>query len=81
MKEGYDVYEYGNAHIMNEFKDNVFTSKNPGFVDIKHKNFQLKDDSPAFKVGFKRIPIDKIGLYKDGFRKTLPVSREAGLQR
>lgn len=81
MKEGYDVYEYGNLKIMKEFSGNVFINYNPGFVDIKHRNFQLKDDSPAFKVGFKRIPMEKIGLYKDEFRKTLPVLREAGLHR
>jgi parallel beta-helix repeat protein len=47
----------------------------PGFVDQKKKNFQLKKDSPAFRLGFKRIPMEKIGLYKDEYRKTLPSTR------
>jgi parallel beta-helix repeat protein len=44
----------------------------PGFVDQKKKNFQLRKDSPAYKLGFQRIPMEKIGLYKDKYRKTLP---------
>jgi len=37
----------------------------PLFVDRANENFQLKNDSPAYKLGFKRIPIEKIGLYND----------------
>ncbi|HXE51632.1 MAG TPA: right-handed parallel beta-helix repeat-containing protein [Tepidisphaeraceae bacterium] len=33
----------------------------PHFVDPSSGNYQLRDDSPAFKLGFKRIPIDQIG--------------------
>jgi len=73
MKQGYDLYKYGDPKIMKEFKDNMIISHDPGFVDIPQKNFQLKDDSPAFKMGFKRIPMEKIGLYKDEFRKTMPI--------
>ena len=51
-----------------EIKDNL-TEGDPGFVDPAGKNFQLKDDSPAYKFGFKRIPMEKIGLYKDKYRK------------
>lgn len=40
----------------------------PGFVDLAHKNFQLREDSPAYKLGFKRIPMEKIGLYSDQYR-------------
>ena len=73
LTEGYDLYKFGDPKIMKEFAGNIFFKGNPGFVNIKNKNFQLKDDSPAFKTGFTRIPIEKIGLYKDEFRKRLPV--------
>jgi hypothetical protein len=53
-------------------KDNLF-EKNPGFVDAEHLNFQLKDDSPAFKMGFQRIPLEKIGLYESPNRASWPV--------
>lgn len=37
-------------------------SADPRFVDIARMNFQLRDDSPAFAMGFKRIPFERIGL-------------------
>ena len=52
--------------------DNMIIDVDPGFVDLENKNFHLKDDSRAYKLGFKRIPIDKIGLYVDEYRKSLP---------
>ena len=54
----------------------------PGFVDFKNGNFMLRPDSEVFKKlpEFKPIPFDKMGLYRDEFRKTkgsLPVFRIA----
>jgi hypothetical protein len=46
-----------------DFRDNVL-NQDPRFVDRKHGNFQLRDDSPAWNLGFKRIPLEKIGLRK-----------------
>ena len=46
----------------------------PKFVDEKALDFRLKDDSPALKVGFKPIPIEKIGLYADACRASWPVA-------
>ncbi len=57
-----------------EIRDN-FTEGKPGFISPEKLNFQLKDDSPAYKLGFKRIPMEKIGLYKDEYRTSLPASR------
>lgn len=45
-------------------EDNLIT-KEPGFIDPANQNFKLKDDSPAYKLGFKRIPIERIGLMGD----------------
>jgi hypothetical protein len=45
-------------------KDN-FTEGDPGFVDAAKLNFRLKEDSPAFKLGFKPIPMDEIGPRKE----------------
>jgi hypothetical protein len=41
--------------------DANLVSEDPRFVDPAHLNFQLRADSPAFKLGFERIPIEKIG--------------------
>ncbi len=53
--------------------DNPITG-DPHFVDAAHGNFQLRDDAPAFKLGFQRIPVDKIGLYRDDDRASWPVT-------
>jgi hypothetical protein len=74
MKEGYVTYNFGDNEIMDEFKDNTFMETNPGFVDLTHENFQLREDSPAYKLGFKRIPAEEIGLYVDEHRSAAPKS-------
>ncbi|MCD6350943.1 MAG: right-handed parallel beta-helix repeat-containing protein [Armatimonadetes bacterium] len=63
---------YGQARPYVKFVDNL-VDVDPHFVDARAGNFQLRDDSPAFKLGFKRIPIEKIGLYEDSRRPTWPV--------
>lgn len=40
------------------------TDRDPLFVDAAHGNYQLRPDSPAFALGFQRIPFEKIGLEK-----------------
>ena len=45
----------------------------PRFVDATAQNFQLRHDSPAWKIGFQRIPIEKIGLYPSEDRASWPV--------
>jgi len=34
----------------------------PLFVDWQHNDWRLKPQSPAFKLGFKAIPVEKIGI-------------------
>jgi hypothetical protein len=68
------TYKYGDKGIMDILSGsgNILMDKDPGFVDIANQNFQLKEDSPAWKLGFKPIPFEKIGLYIDGYRTSLP---------
>jgi hypothetical protein len=40
-------------------------------------DFVINDDSPAWKLGFQRIPLDKIGLYHDELRASLPGANAA----
>ena len=49
-----------------------FTEGDPHFVAPEKLDFRLMDDSPALKLGFKQIPLEKVGLYRDEFRSTLP---------
>ena len=61
---------------MLDIRDNLVDSQpgfsDPQFIDAAKKDFRLKPSSPAFKLGFKQIPIDRIGLYVDDYRKALP---------
>ena len=48
----------------------------PGFVDIAHLDFRLKPNAQLRKdlPNFKPIPVAKIGLYVDEYRKSLPTN-------
>ena len=54
------------------FQDNLL-EQDPRFLNAAERNFQLAQNSPAFALGFKRIPIEKIGPYKDADRAAWPV--------
>ena len=49
---------------------NYQTQSDPGFVDYKKQNFNLKPDSEVFKKikGFQTVPFDKMGLRTDMYR-------------
>ncbi len=55
-------------------KENLITDGDPGFVDAAAGDFRLRPDSEVFKKlpGFKPIPFEKIGLYADELRPSLP---------
>ena len=59
--------EYAQCDDVNNYR----TDGDPGFVDYKNENFNLRSDSEVFiKIpGFEPIPFDKMGLYTDEFRK------------
>jgi len=57
---------------------NMVYSTDPGFEDMSKMNFKLKHDAQVYKdlPNFNPIPMDKIGLYKDDYRKILPTDNE-----
>ena len=57
-----------------ESSGNYITAADPGFMDVANGNLALKPDSEVFKKipGFKPIPFEKIGLFKDDYRRELP---------
>lgn len=61
----------GGQYAQMDGKNNFVTKDDPGFVDMKNGNFNLKADSKVFKEipGFQKIPFDKIGIYMDEYRK------------
>lgn len=50
---------------------NNFTTGDPGFVNPEKGDFRLKPGAPALKLGFQPIPFNKIGLYRDAYRRTI----------
>ncbi len=50
----------------------------PLFVDPDNDDYRLRPDSPALKLGFKPIPIDKIGPYHTELRATWPIVEAEG---
>ncbi len=58
-------------------KDNL-VNEDPLFVDAAKYDFRLHANSPAFKLGFKPIPMEKIGLYQDELRASWPPASQPG---
>jgi hypothetical protein len=71
-KDGYVLYRNTDREIKEELKGNTFVTGDPGFENLLRHDFRLKSSSPAYALGFKPIPFDKIGLQKDEYRQSLP---------
>lgn len=50
---------------------------NPKFVNPEKDDYRLKPNSPAFQLGFKPIPIEKIGPYESPLRASWPIVESA----
>ena len=50
----------------------------PRFVDPAKDDYRLRPDSPAFRLGFKPIPVEKIGPYPDPDRASWPIVEAVG---
>jgi hypothetical protein len=57
------------------FQDN-FVDTDPGFVSAVGRDFRLRPDAPAFQGGFQQLPVSKIGLYNDAYRRNIPHFRK-----
>lgn len=59
-------------------KDVHSIAADPLFVNPEKDDYRLRSDSPAFALGFKEIPIEKIGPYQDEFRASWPIIEAEG---
>jgi hypothetical protein len=50
----------------------------PRFVNQAQDDYRLRADSPAMALGFKPIPTDAIGPYRDDLRATWPICEAEG---
>lgn len=48
-----------------------FTDGDPGFADMVARDFHLPQDAEVYELGFKPIPLDDMGLFKDNYRENL----------
>jgi hypothetical protein len=47
----------------------MYTTENPGFVDLAKGDFRLKPNAPLLqRIGFRPIPVEEIGPYEDEHR-------------
>lgn len=53
--------------------ENNLVDVDPRFVGKPPADFRLAPDSPAFKLGFRPIPLEKIGVYQSDDRASSPV--------
>jgi len=53
----------------------------PMFVNPRKDDYRLKRRSPAFKLGIKPIPVEKIGPYKDPLRASWPIVEAEGVRK
>jgi hypothetical protein len=53
--------------------ENNLVEEDPLFVDPEDGDFRLREDSPAWEIGFEPIPYDKIGPYEDPLRASWPI--------
>ena len=63
-----------------EGQDAKSMAVDPGFVDATADDYRLAAESPAWQLGFKRIPVERIGPYKDEFRASWPIVEEPGVR-
>ncbi len=53
------------------FEHNVVDAA-PRFVDAAAGDYRLVDDSPAWEMGFRRIPLERVGLENSSLRMEIP---------
>ena len=52
----------------------------PLFVNPEQGDYRLRPESPALKLGFRPIPVERIGPYKDDLRATWPIVEARGVR-
>jgi hypothetical protein len=60
------------------WKDTRSVVADPMFVNPDKDDYRLKPGSPAFKLGFKPIPVEKIGPYASTLRASWPIVEASG---
>ena len=59
-------------------QDKASVIADPLFVDARHDDYRLKPESPALKLGFRQIPVSRIGPYRSPLRASWPIVQAEG---
>jgi len=63
----------GSPEALDMVGNGVFADVDPGFLDAANGDLRLKPKASLFAtVGFRPIPLEEIGLYKDEYRASWP---------
>jgi hypothetical protein len=62
-------YTAKDSRIVAELLKRGNVLSDPGLADPAGGDYTLQPDSPALRVGFKRLPIDRMGIIEDEFRR------------
>ena len=57
-----EVLSWDQWHTFGTGYDTHTINTDPRFLDPANHDYRLRDDSPAFDIGFERIPVEEIGL-------------------
>lgn len=67
------VKDYTLEEWRNDFKHDLCSIvADPKFKDLENRNFELEDDSPAWKIGFRKIDMSDVGPRPKGERDDGP---------
>jgi len=71
--------KYWEAWLAKGLEKNTLIEK-PLFVNPDKDDYHLKSESPAFRLGFKQIPIERIGPYEEPSRASWPIKEAVGIR-
>lgn len=63
---GTTIYSLENMRASGTFENMMII--NPGFRDPKHDDFSLPDDSPVYKIGFRKIDLSHVGAERNIYK-------------
>lgn len=73
--QGYRTWRRDEEETRREFTGNRLTAEAPGSFNPVTLKFTPRDAAALTKLGFEPIPVEKIGLQIDAWRKTVPARR------
>lgn len=76
LREAHAVEEWSAWQALGQDTHSIIAD--PRFVDPAKDDYRLAPDSPAWKLGFQPIPVEKIGPYASELRASWPIVEAEG---